>query len=161
MYVVVAIFFRMKNKVKKADIKITIRWILTTDQHTHGEKMERKDARSMEEKWLLCVFMSSYDIPDTWANGDTLELLSTGATSRIPLENEKEWKLMRYRKQANEQAGKRIPAVVFALSKNIKSLLSNSKFLFRLMAFRAAYGYVCGHSATHTELNIFDIRLPF
>lgn len=62
-------FFRMKNKVKNTDIKITIRWILTTDQYKHF----------MEEKWLLCVFMSSYDIPDTWANGDTLELLSTGS----------------------------------------------------------------------------------
>lgn len=48
-------FFRMKNKVKKTDIKITIRWILTTDQHTYTHT-RRKDALSMEEKWLLCVF---------------------------------------------------------------------------------------------------------
>lgn len=52
-------FFRMKNKVKKADIKITIRWILTTDQHTHTR---RKDGEKRcpiygREMIAVCVYV--------------------------------------------------------------------------------------------------------
>lgn len=124
----------------------------------------------MVVKRLLCLCVSSHDIPDTWINGNTLQDWGrlreySSKTKRSGLMRYRNWreerKKERMRKKRVREWIRRIAAAIFALSTTSKAC-SAFRIRFRRSASKplmATYVDIIAHAHKHTHCTYIDLSL--